>query len=161
MNTVATEPVQLLVYRFDDAAGLEGQFVGALERLEAGGALRVLDVLVVASEPVTGEVIATRPRDGSMWGLAGSLVAFRLDEAARTRATRRALARDGEITRALGATLRRGEALAAVLIAHTWAGTLEDAVRRTGGTGLENAMVGRRALTELSEMVLAAARRRP
>ena len=34
---------------------LRGQLVGALERIESGGAMRVLDALFVACEPESGE----------------------------------------------------------------------------------------------------------
>ena len=36
-------PVQLLLYSFDAHARFEGRLVGALERMESGGALRVLE----------------------------------------------------------------------------------------------------------------------
>ena len=42
---------QLLVYTFGPGAGFEGQLVGALERIESGGAIRVLDALFVTREP--------------------------------------------------------------------------------------------------------------
>ena len=35
-------PVQLLVYSFGPDASFEGQLVGALERIEVGGAMRIL-----------------------------------------------------------------------------------------------------------------------
>ena len=38
-------PKQLLLYRFDADAKFEGRLVGALERMESGGALRILEAL--------------------------------------------------------------------------------------------------------------------
>lgn len=38
-------PTQLLVYGFEPGAKFEGRLVGAIERVESGGTLRVLDVL--------------------------------------------------------------------------------------------------------------------
>jgi hypothetical protein len=157
---IATEPAQLLVYRFAAGAGFEGQFVGALERLEAGGALRVLDILVVVSDAASGEIVASEHRGGSAAGFAGPLVALRLDPSERKRATRRAMARSDGLAGHLAETLQPGEAVAAVLIGHAWARTLEDAVQRTSGTPLLDAMVGPHSLSDLGEQVLAAARTR-
>lgn len=42
-----TPQVQLLVYAFGPEGAYEGRLVGALERLESGGALRVLDAVFV------------------------------------------------------------------------------------------------------------------
>src|SRR3954462_8717296 len=80
-----TAPVQLLVYRFGEDAGFEGHLVGALERIEAGGALKVLDVLFDAG----GELSAVELRGSGAGGMVAPLLAFRLDVAERRRLTRR------------------------------------------------------------------------
>ena len=49
-------PAQLLVYGFAPGAAFEGQLVGAIERIESGGTLRVLDVLFVMRDPNTAEL---------------------------------------------------------------------------------------------------------
>ena len=49
---------QLLLYGFAADATFEGQLVGALERLESGGALRILDVLFVRRDPESGDIDA-------------------------------------------------------------------------------------------------------
>jgi hypothetical protein len=157
---IATEPAQLLVYRFHAGANFEGRFAGALERLEAGGALRVLDLLIVASDS-SGQIVAGELRGTSAVGFAGGLVGLRLDPAERRRATRRALARPDGLAAALAETLEPGEAIAAVLIGHAWARTLENAVHQTSGTPLLDTMVGRQRLTDLGDEVLTAARTRP
>jgi hypothetical protein len=53
---------QLLAYRFGPDAHFEGQLVGALERLESGGALQVRDVLFVQRDAETGELGAVNMR---------------------------------------------------------------------------------------------------
>ena len=125
---------QLLVYRFGSEAGFEGRLTSALERIEAGGALRVLDVLFVGSDRATGEIFAIDLHRSSAGGMVSPLLGFRLDVEERRRTTRRTLA-DGpaELIATLGQTLGPGEALAALLVRHEWAHTLEDAVARTGG----------------------------
>jgi hypothetical protein len=52
MSDCATAPhSQLLVYRFGPEARFEGQLGGAFQRIESGGALRILDALFLASDP--------------------------------------------------------------------------------------------------------------
>jgi hypothetical protein len=143
---------QLLVYTFGPDAGFEGQLVGALERLESGGTLRILDTLFVHSDAETGELSAIGARGGGAGRIVAPLLGFRLDPAERRRATGKLL-RDGTTgmpgpaVEQLGSTLKRGSAIAAVLIEHVWAGALEDAVSRTGGTALAGEFVDATALT--------------
>src|ERR1700754_4576724 len=88
-------PVQLLVYRFGPETRFEGGLVGALERMEAGGALRVVEALFVASDPATGELVAIDLRGrGSGGGMTAPLLDFRLDPEARRKATERSLGDD-------------------------------------------------------------------
>jgi hypothetical protein len=142
---------QLLVYRFGADAGFEGHLVGALERIEAGGALKVLDVLFVGRDAETGELSAIDLHGNRAGGMVAPLISFRLDVQERRRTTRRAAAGErGELIEALGAQLEAGHALAAVLVGHVWAGALEDAVQRTGGTELSNRLVDGMSLTELA-----------
>jgi hypothetical protein len=155
---------QLLVYGFGPNADFEGRLVGALERIESGGALRVLEALFVASDPETGELVAA-DLVGDSGGIVGPLLSFRLEPSARRRATERALDPDragvpADVLRDLAKTLEPGAAMVAVLVEHKWAGALEDAVSRTGGTLLTNAFVDTTALTELTSDLVAAAKRR-
>jgi hypothetical protein len=61
--------VQLLAYRFGPDAAFEGRLVGALERMESGGTLRVLDVVFVGRDGQTGELLAAavRSRHEARW----------------------------------------------------------------------------------------------
>jgi hypothetical protein len=155
-----TAPAQLLVYRFP-TQGFEGHLVGALERMEAGGTLRILDVLFVGADPATGEVFAIDLHGSGAGGMVAPLVSFRLDVGERRRATRRVMARDhaaAELIQALGETLAPGDALVAVLVGHEWAHVLGDAVERTGGTALANTFVESASLNELAADLLTAAR---
>jgi hypothetical protein len=143
---------QLLVYGFGPGASFEGQLVGALERLESGGALRVLDTLFLHSDAETGELSAVGVRGDGAGRIVAPLLGFRLDPAERRKATQRAL-RDGTLgmpgaaVEQLGSTLAPGSAIAAVLVEHVWARALEDAVSRTGGTALAGEFVDATALT--------------
>jgi hypothetical protein len=144
---------QLFLYAFGPDASFEGRLVGALERIESGGALRVLDALFVTSDPETGELLAIDLRGGA-GGIVADLLDFRLNPASRRRATERALSPHAsglpaEAIRKLGETLDPGAAMLALLVEHAWAETLEDAVARTGGTPLASEFVEATTLAEL------------
>lgn len=153
---------QLLVYAFDSDAEYEGRLVGALERIESGGALRILEALFVRSDADTGELTAIDLPSRGAGSLVSPLIGFRLDEAERRRATKRALAPGadglgGDTLRQLGDRLPPGGAIVAVLVEHTWARALEDAISRTGGTPLISDFVQAASLRELAPELLAAA----
>jgi hypothetical protein len=153
-------PVQLLVYAFGSDASFEGRLVGAIERIESGGALRVLETLYVRREREGGELTAFDLRGRAGGGLTAPLLSFRLDAAARRRATERALAGrggvKGETLRELGDGLEPGTALAAMLVEHTWARALDDAVEHTGGTTVYDGFVAANELAALAPELLAA-----
>jgi hypothetical protein len=143
---------QLLVYGFGPDAEFEGHLVGALERLESGGALRVLDALFLRRDGDTGELSAIA-LTGDSAGLAGPLLDFRLDDRARRRATEGALT-DG--VRELGDALEPGTGIGAVVVEHAWLGVLEDAVARTGGRRLDSRFVDATKLAQLVPELVAA-----
>jgi hypothetical protein len=148
---------QVLAYRFGSESRFEGQLVGALERIESGGAMRVLDALFVAREPETGELTAVS-LSGGAGGIIGQLLDFRLDPGRRKGATQRALSGPAAATiEALAATLEPGGAFAAVLVEHVWALTLGEAVERIGGAEAVSEFVDVGRLGEVAESLLAAA----
>jgi hypothetical protein len=154
---------QLLVYRFGPGTEFEGRLVGALERIETGGAMRVLDALFVSRDAGTGELSAVGLRGSGAGGFVAALVGFRLDPAERRRTTERTVkvgtkSIPAETVRDLGAALARGSAIAAVLVAHDWADALDDAVLRTGGAPLSRDFVEATGLGDLSSQLMAAAR---
>jgi hypothetical protein len=148
MQAVST---QLLAYRFGPDARFEGQLVGALQRLESGGALKIRDVLFVQRDAETGELGAIAGKGDGAGGIVAPLLGFRLDAGERRRATRKALGGGaGSAVEDLGATLAPGEAIAFVLVEHVWARALEDAVARVGGTQVASEFVDATALAELA-----------
>jgi hypothetical protein len=156
---------QLLVFGFGADSDFEGQLVGALERMEAGGTLRVLEALFVGREAETGEVVAIAQPGRRSGGLVAALVGARLDAAERRHATERALAADttgvpAEAIRELAGALQPGHAVAAVLVEHVWALTLHEALARMDGTLLSGEFVDATELRHVAGEVLTAARRR-
>ena len=161
---MSVRTAQLLVYRFGPDADFEGRLLGALERIEAGAAVRIVDALFVANDPESGELVAIDLKSNGAGGIVAPLLRFRLEPGTRRRATERALAPHGsgvpaETLRRLGGTLEPGEALLAVLLEHAWAGALDDAVTRTGGLPLVNEFVDDTTLANLAPDLLAAATR--
>jgi hypothetical protein len=152
---------QFLLYGFGSDADFEGQLVGALERVESGGALRILDVLFVRRDPESGDIVAVDLQGKGAGGVVGPLLGFRLDEAERRRVTERALATGAaaELLSELGTALKPGAALAAVLVEHVWRGALDDAAERMGGTLLAADFVDATALADLGAELLSAAGR--
>ena len=155
---------QLLAFRFGPGAAFEGRLVGALERLESGGTLRVLDVLFVGRDPESGDLVAVAAHGRGQGSLVSLLLGFRLDPAQRRRATERALRayeRDDGANplRELAEPLAPGGAIAAMLVEHVWARAVDDAVVGSGGAELANAWVGVTELLPLSSELVAAAAR--
>jgi hypothetical protein len=153
--------VQLLVYAFGPDTEFEGHLVGALERLESGGTLKILDALFVHRRADGGELEALNLKGDGVGGIAAPLIEFRLDQAARDRATAKALkGRPGgippDVLRGLGEGLEPGAAIAAVLIDHAWLRTLSEAVDRSGGTARVREFVEVSRLSELADELLAA-----
>jgi hypothetical protein len=154
-------PVQLLVYRFGAGAAYEGRLVGALERMESGGTLRIVEALFITHDADTGELEAIDLRSRGAGSLVSPLVGFRLDASERRRATQRALRADGDADgvtlRDIGAALAPGAAIAAVLVEHTWARALEDAVTQSGGTAVAGEFVDAATLADVAPRRRAAA----
>jgi hypothetical protein len=62
---MTTGAIQLLAFKFGSDSKFEGQLIGALERIESGGTVRVLDGLFVAREPESGELSAIALSDSA------------------------------------------------------------------------------------------------
>jgi hypothetical protein len=138
---------QLLVFRFGSATTFEGGLLGALERIETGMALRVLDVLFLRRTE-EGELEVLSSSGDAAGGLASSVLDFRLDAESRRTASARALEADDRIV-SLGEALAPGHSLAAVLLEHRWIEALGDAVERMGGEAADVEFVGAETLGEV------------
>jgi hypothetical protein len=155
---------QLLAFTFGSDSKFEGQLVGALERIDVGGRLRTLDGLFVAREPEPGGLTAIWLSDLPPSRMTSRLLDFRLDDRERRTATQRSLDGEaGEAIQALGALLRPGTAIAALLVEHKAAtahadaaDALADAVARVGGTEMVSEFVDATRMTELAPRVIAA-----
>ncbi len=136
-------PRQLVAFAFPRGSSFEGQLVGALERVESGGAMRILDALFVGREADSGELAAVEMTADSSAGMVGRLLTFRLEGGtARKSMTDKVLeSRLGSLVRAVAENLEPGEAMAAVLVEHTWAQHLGEGISRMGGTPMHDEFV--------------------
>lgn len=156
-------PMQLLAFRLPPGAPLEGQLLGAIERAESGGTVRIVDVLFVGRDEA-GELVALAERGRGQGGLVAPLTGFRLDRSSRRRSTEKALrayeqAGEPETLHRLAAALPPGGSLAAVLVEHVWAGAVDDAVGRTGGTTVLSELVEEPRISATAPRMLAALER--
>ncbi|HUO71188.1 MAG TPA: hypothetical protein VMU39_10450 [Solirubrobacteraceae bacterium] len=126
---------QLLVYTFPPGSSFEGQLVGALERIESGGTVRILDALFVGRDGSSGDVVAVSMSSDGAAGMVGRLLSFRLEPDARRKATARTLeGPSGDLARSLAERLETGSAVVALVVEHTWERVLGDAISRLGGS---------------------------
>lgn len=157
---------QFLVFEFGSDSTFEGQVVGALERIESGDAMRVVDGLFVARERASGELRAISLSDSPPSLMTSRLLGFRLDDRDRRSATRRAIdGAAGDAVQSLAALLPPGRAVAAVLVEHRAAvaeaaavpEALAEAVARVGGTEVVSELVEASGMTQLTARLVAAA----
>ncbi len=159
MARPALPTAQLFLFSFGPDARFEGQLGGALQRLESGGTLRILEALFIQRDADTGELVMIDLRGDGAGSLIAPVLDFRLDPRARQRATERALAAGGagispDTLRKLGEPLAPGAAVAALLVQHVWAEALASAVAQTSGEVLANEFVQADSLDELPPELL-------
>jgi hypothetical protein len=156
---------QLLVSIYGSDSRFEGQLIGAVERFDAGSALRVLDGLFVTRDAESGELSAILLSDSPPSRMTSRALDFRLDDRGRRAATRQALEGEArEAVEALGAVLQPGMTIAALLVEHRSDGDeaddaapLADAVARLGGTQVLSEPVTAGRMAELTPRLVAAA----
>jgi hypothetical protein len=122
-------PREVLVFAFDaPRARFEGAIVGALERAESGGAIRIVEAVVAARDADSGALACRRLRGGA-GSLVTALTDFRL---AGPEASDHEM--DADTAQKIGAALAPGTAVAAVVLEHRWLAALDDAAERAGGS---------------------------
>jgi hypothetical protein len=153
--------VQLLSFQLPPGAPLEGQLLGAIERAESGGTLRIVEVLFVGTDLESGELVALAARGRGQGGLVSTITGFRLDPAERRNATEKALRAfgDADTLRRIAAALPQGGALATMLVEHAWATAVDDAVARSGGRTVLTEFVDEPGLSAAAPRLLAALER--
>jgi hypothetical protein len=136
-----TGPVQVLVVGFDQPS-FSGEVVAEFARLRDAGIVRLVDVLVV-SRTAEDTFEALDLAEGLEADL-GEVAASILGQPENSAATDRQRAEiDTASTWSLADAIPVGGTAAVALIEHTWAGPLSAAIRRAGGTLLEETWLAR------------------
>jgi hypothetical protein len=142
-------PVQVLVVGFERPA-FSGEVLAEFARLREAGIVRLVDLLLVSRGPDgTLETLSAPPELGSeLGGLAAALLGRPAE--GDTDGTDQPGEEGGW---SLADAVPPGSAAAVALIEHLWAGPLTEAVRRAGGSPLEETWLAPADVAELERLI--------
>jgi DNA-binding CsgD family transcriptional regulator len=127
-------PLQIIAVSLGPGVGLQGRVLAEVDRLQGRGVLRLLDLLFVAkNEDGTIQRLAVGG-DDDFGALLSRIVPLDGAGLAESAADDGSPGFDPADARALADSLPPGTALAFLLIEHSWAQPLFDAITETGGT---------------------------
>ena len=131
-------PVQLVSVGFEPGANFEGRIVDELAALEKERTIRILDLLFIARDTDSDEIVVLEHQGTeSMGGIVGALLGFEFDEdvgqSAGTRPDEHSFGFSQADIEQMGAGLEPGGSAGLLLIEHVWARGLRKAVRDAGG----------------------------
>jgi hypothetical protein len=144
-------PVQVLVVGFEQPA-FSGEVLAEFTRLREAGIVRLVDLLLVSRGPDGAlDTLTAPPEFGpELGGLAAALLGRPAEDGA------------GETDQpddaggwSLADAVPPGSAAAVALIEHIWAGPLTAAVRRAGGSPLEETWLAPADVAELESLIAA------
>jgi uncharacterized membrane protein len=149
-------PVQLLAIGFPPDAEFEGRIMAELERLESHETIRVLDLLFVAKDTETGDLLALDYQGEDLGAIVGALLGFEFrDDGGQPNGSAEGTGghtfglSQNEI-HDMAASLRPGSSAGFVLIEHVWARDLKDAIRDAGGFPLGEGFLTPEALADVA-----------
>jgi uncharacterized membrane protein len=134
-------PVQLIAIGFDRDANFEGKVIEELAKLESERTIRVLDLLFVARDTDSDDIVVLEHPDAAdMGGIVGALLGLQFDGEAANEAAAGDAAEEhhafgfsqDEIQQMAGG-LGPGESAGILLIEHVWARDLRKFFRGAGG----------------------------
>jgi hypothetical protein len=146
-------PVQVLVVGFDHPA-FSGEVLAELTSLRRAGIVRLVDLLLVArAQDGTLETLTAPAHvDAGLGGLAVALLAWPEGEADSEE--RGADTAPSSVSAwSLADAVPAGSAAAVALIEHLWAGPLTAAIRRAGGTPLDETWLAAGDLARLEALI--------
>ena len=125
-------PVQLLNIGFPPGANFEGRISDELAKLASGQTIRVLDLLFVARDTDSDELVVLEHQEENMGSVVGEILGLKLDGNGSGAEEHSFGFTQAEIEE-MGAGLEPGGAAGLMLIEHVWARDLKRAVRDAGG----------------------------
>jgi uncharacterized membrane protein len=129
-------PVQLVSIGFEPNANFEGRIVDELAALEKERTIRILDLLFIARDTDSDEIVVLEHQGTeSMGEIVGALLGLELDDeaAAPAPADEHSFGFTQADIQQMGAGLEPGGSAGLLLIEHVWARGLRRAVRDAGG----------------------------
>jgi uncharacterized membrane protein len=132
-------PVQLVSVGFEPNANFEGRIVDELAALEKERTIRILDLLFIARDTDSDEIVVVEHQGTeSMGGIVGALLGFEFEEgpgqdAGGARPDEHSFGFSQADIEQMGAGLEPGGSAGLLLIEHVWARGLRKAVRDAGG----------------------------
>jgi uncharacterized membrane protein len=132
-------PVQLVSVGFEPNANFEGRIVDELAALEKERTIRVLDLLFIARDTDSDEIVVVEHHGTeSMGGIVGALLGFQFDDVepqpgGAASPDDHAFGFTQADIEQMGAGLEPGGSAGLLLIEHVWARGLRKAVRDAGG----------------------------
>jgi uncharacterized membrane protein len=153
-------PVQLLAVGFDPDARFEGKVLDELERLERHETIRILDLLFVAKDAETGDLLALDYQGEDLGGIVGALLGFDFEDdgagpdGLSEEIQAHAFGLSQSEIHDIAASLHPGDSAGFVLIEHVWARDLKRAIREAGGFPLGEGFLTPEAIAAVgSELV--------
>jgi uncharacterized membrane protein len=154
-------PVQLVAIGFPPDAEFEGRIMAELEKLESHETLRVLDLLFVARDAETGDLLALDYQGEDLGAIVGALLGFEFqDDGGQSNGSTEGTGghvfglSQSEI-HDVAASLDPGSSAGFVLIEHVWARDLKGAIRDAGGFPLGEGFLTPEALAEVAVEIVA------
>jgi uncharacterized membrane protein len=129
-------PVQLVSIGFEPNANFEGRIVEELAALEKERTIRILDLLFIARDTDSDEIVVLEHQGTeSMGEIVGALLGLELDDEAVTPAAsdEHSFGFTQADIQQMGAGLEPGGSAGLLLVEHVWARGLRKAVRDAGG----------------------------
>jgi hypothetical protein len=156
MNELAQiGPVQLMSVGFKPGANFEGRIADELARLESEGIIRVLDLLFVARDTDSDELVVLEHQEENMGAVVGALLGMQLDDTGADSGHSFGMSA-GDIEE-MGASLPPGGSAGLMLIEHVWARDLKRAIRDAGGIPLGDEFLTPESVTAVEPQLAAMA----
>ena len=143
-------PVQVVVVGFEHPT-FSGDVLAEFTRLRSAGIVRLVDLLLV-SRTEDGTIQTVDALDGApadLGGLAAALLGKSEDGDVSNESRQSSNGSTWSLTDAIPA----GGTAAVALIEHTWAAPLREAIRRTGGTPLDETWLAREDVELLQALI--------
>ena len=135
MNDLANiGPVQLMSIGFEPGANFEGRIADELARLESEGTIRVLDLLFVARDTDSDEIVVLEHQEKTMGAVVSALLGVQIDDTEAP--SEHSFGMSAAEIEEMGAALPPGGSAGVLLIEHVWARELKRAIRDAGGIPL-------------------------